>query len=95
MTQKRVALITYVITLATTVAVRPSQAITPARQEYSRKELHHLIASAKNPDDYQKLAKYFHYRELVYRAKAQREIDAYVNCVPITLWPQNSCRGRK
>ena len=40
------------------------------------------MASAKNPNEYQKLARYFRHRELVYRAKAQREIDAYVNCAP-------------
>jgi hypothetical protein len=64
------------------MALRPNRAIAQQPEHYGHRELRRLMANAKNPDEYQKLAKYFHYRELFYRAKAQREIDAYANCVP-------------
>jgi hypothetical protein len=42
-----------------------------------RADLKWLIRNANTPDDYQKLANFFHYRAEVYRAKAQEEMADY------------------
>lgn len=46
---------------------------------YGAAELKTLKAKANSADDYRKLAEYFHYQELLYRAKAQDTLDAYAN----------------
>jgi len=46
-------------------------------QPYSHKELHRLVASARDPDDYRKLSEYFHQQKQVYRAKADAEMHEY------------------
>lgn len=63
--------------LAGAAALSPARALAQQPQHRSHKQLRSLIASAANADDYQKLATYFHYQELLFRAKAQRAIDDY------------------
>ena len=47
----------------------------------SNNELKRLIQQANKPGDYQKLSDIFHYREELYRAKAQAQMDDYAGCV--------------
>lgn len=89
MARKTAKVLNYVVTLTITAAIVHNQVIAQEPQQYSHKELHRLMASTGNPDDYQKLATYFHYKEQAYRAKAQAEMDAYADCVRnITLAPK-------
>ena len=56
----------------------------PAR--YSSKQLHRLMDYASTAADFQRLATYFHYQELVFRTKAQKMVDEYASvgaCYPM------------
>ncbi len=46
---------------------------------YSNKQLRFLMATASHADEFQKLASYFHYQELVFRTKAQKMRDEYAS----------------
>jgi hypothetical protein len=48
-------------------------------QHYSHKQLRSLMSRATNSDDYRRLATYFHYQEMFFRAKAQKTLDDYFN----------------
>lgn len=65
--------------IAIVLALVPMVATGQQFERYSNKELRLMVANASNADDYQKLATYFHYEELMYRAKAQKIMDEYAN----------------
>jgi len=46
-------------------------------EHYSSKQLHRLMDHASTAAEFQKLATYFHYQELVFRTKAQKMVDEY------------------
>lgn len=52
-----------------------------AQQPYrfSPKQVRLLLAHAESAADYQKLSSYFHYQELLFRAKRQTVFDYYAN----------------
>lgn len=60
------------------LVLNPIRAAAEEPLHYSHKQLRTLMAGAEKAGDYQRLASYFHYRELMLHAKAQRTIDEYV-----------------
>ncbi len=58
--------------ISLTFSVASAQETTP---QYSHKQLKKLMDTAATADDYQKLASYFHYEELLYRNKAQQALN--------------------
>ena len=78
MIQNAILTLSLEVILAFTV-LQPEQAIAQHPPHYSQRQLRSLIASAANADDYQKLATYFHYQELMFREKAQKVIDEYAD----------------
>jgi hypothetical protein len=71
--------VTCVAIFAIAAALRPTQATAQQPQHYSHRQLRLLMAGAANTDDYQKLATYFHYQELMCRTKARKVVDEYAN----------------
>ena len=54
-------------------------ALAQEPEHYSSKQLHKLMDRASTAADFQKLATYFHYQELVFRTKAQKMVDEYAS----------------
>ena len=77
--ERRAAGLAMLVLTAFAAAFSASGADNASRM--SQVELKHLIAAANKPADYQKLALYFHEKELFYRAKAQTEMMEYAQCV--------------
>jgi hypothetical protein len=60
-------------------AIYPSRSLAQQPEHFNRKQLHQLMEQAADADEYQKLASYFRYRELAFRAKAQNTLDGYIS----------------
>ena len=73
---KTLTLVSY---FASLVAIMPNQVSAQQPLNLGRKQLQLLIKNARSPQEYQKLATYFHYQELLYRAKAQNVVRDYAN----------------
>jgi hypothetical protein len=65
--------------LAIALSFTSTAAVAQRSQHFGHKQLRLLISSAADADDYQKLAEYFHYNELLFREKAQRVANEYAN----------------
>jgi len=61
------------------IGVGRAQHPIPYAPEHKQPE--HLVANAANADEYVKVATYFHYRELEFRARAQNAIHSYATHV--------------
>lgn len=61
------------------MAIAPLKTIGQEQEQLSHKQLQLLIKSASSAKDFQRLATYYHYQELVFRNKAQRTLDEYAS----------------
>jgi hypothetical protein len=78
MIRKPIAILTYIATLALMGTISSGRAIgQQGEPHYSLKELHRLVATARDGADYGRLAEYFHHEKQVYRAKADAEMVDY------------------
>lgn len=86
--QSRTTQLAFTLWLVSTQAMLAQPA-----QDYTSKQVHDLIRHAETASDYQNLATYFRYRELVFRAKAQRSMDDYARCARnVTMSPKFQTR---
>jgi hypothetical protein len=65
----------FVTLLVISGAFEASGAAAQTTPHYSRKQLKLLMDNAASADDYQKLAHYFHYQQMLFQTKAQLLLD--------------------
>jgi hypothetical protein len=63
--------------LCIAIEMFPQHARAQEREHLSQKQLRLMMQAAGNADEYQELASYFRYRELMFRVKAQRALDKF------------------
>jgi hypothetical protein len=62
------------------LSIQPNRLTAQQPQTLRHRKMRQLIANAKTPLDYRRLAMYFHYQEQVDRSKADAEMQYYSEC---------------